>query len=341
MRITSAALTAAIAGGAIAALAGCSGSSMSGAPSALPVTGNTTAASSIVRTSHFERSGVAPKFLQLIRTGFPVSSRVSPDRKKPLLAVSDFGTGAVEVLNAKYHLARTITNGLNGPDGDWYDTPGNLYVANYAGINVTEYTHTGSSPSHTYSASLIDPVGVTTDSHGNVYVADYGDGGASVVVEYPHGSNTPSNVCSTGLAGEGVAVDAAGDVFLSGNNPNTGVGNILEYSGGLSGCHSTTLGVTLGFAGGMVIQHNGTLAAIDQFAGVDIIPSPYTSISSTIGGFSDPFHNALNKAQNVMFVADVGNANVQVLTYPAGHVTKTLGAGNGLSDPAGVARFPH
>jgi hypothetical protein len=341
MRITSAALTAAIAGGAIAALAGCSGSSTSGAPSALPGTGNTTVAQSMVRANRENATGVAPKFLRLIRTGFPVPTRMSPDRVRPLLGVSDFGTGAVEVLNAKYHLARTITNGLNGPDGDWYDAAGNLYVTNYAGVTVQQYTKTGSAPTFTYNASLGDPVGVTVDSHGNVFVADYGFGGASVVVEYPQKSNTPSNVCSTGLAGEGVAVDSSGNVFVSGNNPNTGSANILEYSGGLSGCNATTLGVTLGFAGGMVITHNGTLAAIDQFAGVDIIPPPYNSISSTIGGFSDPFHNALNKLQNQIFVADVGNANVQILSYPAGHPIKTLGSGNGLSDPAGVARYPH
>jgi len=69
MRITSAALTAALAGGAIAALAGCSGSSTSGAPSALPGTSNTTTAQ-VVRANRFNATGVAPKFLQLIRTGF-------------------------------------------------------------------------------------------------------------------------------------------------------------------------------------------------------------------------------------------------------------------------------
>jgi hypothetical protein len=335
-------LTAALASGAVALLAGCSGSGSS--PSALPGSGgNTMQSQSHVRSnSGLERTGVAPKFFSLLRFGASVP-KVNPNANKPPkeLAVTDFGTGAAEILDKHYHLSQTITNGLYGPDGDWYDSLGNLYIANYAGVTVQEYAPGGTSPIFTYNSGLGDPIGVTTDSSQNVYVADYGFGGASVVVEYPQGSNTPSNTCSTGLANEGVAVDKKGHVFVSGNNPNTGSANILEFKKGLSGCKATTLGVTMGFAGGMVIDKSGTLAAIDQFAGVNIIPPPYTSISSTINnGFSDPFHDALNKKQDTIYVADVGNGNVQGLTYPAGSPLITLTSANGLVDPAGVAGFP-
>ena len=315
-----------------ALLAACSGSGMSGTQSAIPGSGTQSQSHRLP----LEATGVAPKFLAQLRFGQHLARPNAAPIKD--LAVSDFGTGAVEVLNGTYGLGSTITNGLNGPDGDWYDKKGNLYVANYGGVNVTEYNKAESLTS-TYSSGLIDPVGVTTDKSGNVYVADYGDGSASVVVEYPQGSNSPITSCNTGLANEGIVVDKHGNVFVSGNNPNTGQGDLLEYSGGLSGCSATTLPITFSFAGGLQIDKHGNLVACDQLVGVDIIPPPYTSVGSTITGTSDAFHVALSLKQKVLYIADPALAEVLVDKYPSGTSITTLGSGNGLSDPAGVATY--
>ena len=255
------------------------------------------------------------------------------------VAVSDF-EGAVEVLNSSYHVEQTITNGLRGNDGDWYDANENLYVANYAGVNVQEYKHDATSPSFTYSSGLGDPVRVSTDAAGNVYVADFGGDYASVIVEYPQKRNTPIHVCSTGLANAGIAIDKAGDVFVSGINSKF-VGNIMEYAGGLSGCHGKTLRPVLSTAGALTIDKQGALIAADQNGAVDIIKKPYTSVNGTCGsGYYDPYSVALNRAQNLLFVADPGNGNVQVLNYPACTLNKTLGSANGLYEPLGVAAHP-
>jgi len=81
--------------------------------------------------------------------------------------------------------------------------------------------------------------------------------------------------------------------------------------------------------------------ACDQLAGaVQIIAKPYTAITKTITGFTDPFHVALNEANGLMFVADPGAADVAVDKYPSGTAVKTLGSANGLSDPYGVAALP-
>lgn len=341
MRITSLALTAAVASGAVALLAACSGGGAPGSSSALPAgNGMQSTVHSMVRQ---DGSGRAPS---LAYRGPQMPGPIEPDVASGItdLAVTDSGTGAIEILNKSYVLKTTITNGANGPDGDWYDTKGNLYVANYNGIDVQEYKKGGTSPSFTYNAGVGDPIGVTTDAKGNVYVADYNFGTGGFVVEYKQHSNTVLHSCAPGLGGaEGVAVDKKGNVFVYLNASASGSGEFEEYKGGLSGCSGTLLTPgSIGFAGGMVMDTKGDLVACDQNGGgtglLDIIKPPYTSIASTIPA-SLPFHDALNKKNKLVFAASLNNANVQVYTYPGGSSVTTLGSGNGLSDPVGVAAF--
>jgi len=280
-------------------------------------------------------------------TGAPSASLATPlqtrsfDAKSALktLAVSDLGGGTVlsrvELLNNQYELVGTITDGIDGATGDWYDAHGNLYVGNYAVPMVREYAKGSSSPKFTYSSGLERPYSVATDTAGNVYVADFynpsGSGGG--VVEYPQASNTVKTQC-LGLNDTGVAVDAHGDVFVSGTG-----GTLLEYKGGLNGCKSTTLGVTLPGGGGLLIDKKSDLVACAGHE-VDIVPPPYTSITLRITGFQYAEHDALTRDESLLFVADVENYDVQVFTYPDGSYVTTLDESNGLVDPAGVAAYP-
>jgi hypothetical protein len=309
------------------------GSDPSGTQSALPESTNPSQL-----PLRLEGTGVAPRFLHNLRFGLPLPVPAKHHGKLKDLAVSDFGTDAVEVLNSKYDLVATITDGLNRADGDYYDSKGNLYVSNYAGPDVTEYNKSDAL-THTYSSGLTDPIGVTTDAHGNVFVADFGNFTASVVVEYPQGSNSPSASCNTGLANEDVAVDKSGDVFVSGDNTNTFLGVLLEYKNGLTGCSPTTLDPELFSAGGVILDKHNDLVACDQLSGVDIIPPPYYSISATIPE-DDAFTVALNKRETLLYIAQPNDYDVLVAKYPAGTTVTTLGSGNGLSDPAGVATYP-
>jgi hypothetical protein len=256
------------------------------------------------------------------------------------LAVSDLGGGTilsrVELLNKSYAFVGTITRGIDGATGDWYDTHGNLYVGNYAIPMVQEYAKGSASPTFTYSSGLERPYSVATDTAGNVYVADEYNPSSSGggVLEYPQNSNTALNQCLSDLNVAGVAIDKHGNVFISGTN-----GTLLEYAGGLSGCKPKTLGVTLPSGGGLQIDKKSNLVACAGHV-VDIIPPPYTSASLTIGSFADAAHDALSKDGSLLFVADPENYNVQVLTYPAGSHVTTLDSSNGLIDPIGVAVYP-
>jgi DNA-binding beta-propeller fold protein YncE len=113
-------------------------------------------------------------------------------------------------------------------------------------------------------------------------------------------------------------------------------GKITEYTGGLSGCSGTVLGVSLEYPGGMVIDKKGNLVVCDQDAeAVDIIASPYSSVTGTLGsGYDDPFHVTINKKNKQAYVANYAGFDVFVLSYPAGAVKATLNTSNGLSSPA-------
>jgi len=256
------------------------------------------------------------------------------------LAVSDLGGGTIlsriELLNKTYEFTGTITDGIDGATGDWFDSHGNLYVGNYAIPMVQEYAKGKSEPAFTYSSGLERPYSITTDAAENVYVADeynpYGSGGG--VLEYAQGSNTVLAQCLNSVNETGVAIDKHGDLFSSGTN-----GTLLEYKGGLSGCKPKTLGVTLPSGGGLQIDKKGNLVACAGHD-VDVIPPPYTAISLTISGFGSAAHDALSKDESLLFVADPQNYDVQVLTYPGGSYVTTLDSSNGLIDPIGVATYP-
>jgi hypothetical protein len=337
-------LHAACTAAAVALLAGCSGSS-SFAPSGSSVSGPSGTSNASVSRAQSQgrgsvrsggaRPGVVARITQ-VEPSHVLTAEAAKGGPKDL-AVTDY-VGNTYILNHTYHLVTTI-GGFGGADGARYDTHGNLYVVDYVNSVVDEYNPSDSLIAQ-YSTGTSNPINVTTDGAGHVYVADYG---GETIVEFPQGVNTPSASCSTGLANEGIAVDAKHNVFVSGNESvSGGPGLLAEFKGGLKGCKETSLsGVSLSFAGGLQIDNHHDLVACDQGVGVDIIPPPYTSISSTITGAADSFHVALNKKNTLIFIADLGNSDVLVDRYPSGTNVTTIGAANGLDGAAGVATFPN
>lgn len=272
--MTTVVVTSALAAATIAALASCSGGSQSSLPSSLGA----------------NRVGV-PAMVSpnsLVAEQPRLSGNRAPLEKD--MFVSAYHSVQI-VANGTWKDIGEITSGIYGPDGNWVDRKGNLYVANFDGNNITEYAPHSTSPSFTYSGGMTDPVDVRTDGHGNVYEADYNGG---FVNEYGQGSNTVVATCSPGGLVESMAIDASGDVFVDYNLTAGGNANIKEYEGGLKGCAGKLLGASVDFAGGMVLDGNGDLVICDQNANapaVDVIAPPYKSISGTLGsGFHDPFH---------------------------------------------------
>jgi len=266
--------------------------------------------------------------------GAPASVHPAIHQRKvgpKVLFVDDLIANQVEIFaNMGFTSDGSITQSIDGPDGNWVDKSGNLYVANYKAANISEYAPGASGPTFTYASGMLDPVAVTTDRQGNVYEADFT---GNYVNEYNQGADAVVATCILGGSVEGVAVDATGDVFV---DYYTGsLGEITEFVGGLSGCVGTVLGVTVGYPGGMVLDRNAYLIVCDQTApAVDVIKPPYGNVNFQLGlGWKQPFHATISRATKEIYVADAGAADVQVLKYPSGANVTTLNSANGITLP--------
>jgi len=343
----------------IFALAGCSGGA-STSTSTLPVAAAAPQSHNrSMQVAH--ETGVAPRFLQLMHFG---KSHILPAGKIGQtndVYVSDFGTGAVEILNPRFSPIGSIVSGLDGPDGLAFDAQKNLSVANYAGATVTQYAPGQTQPSFTYSAGLSDPIRTLPPCWKwyipcppwprwpslpypgpcipCLFVVDYNGGNDGFVDVYGPGSNSIYYQYAIMGAPEGADADSNGNLFVSYNDPNTQTGGVEEFPAGKPPGEDT--GIRLAFAGDLIVDKSNNLIVADQINGtVNVYQPGTTTPSRQFGGFTDPFHLALGKKGQELLVADPAAGNVQVLTYPTGKVRATLGSGNGLSDPAGVAVVP-
>ncbi len=127
----------------------------------------------------------------------------------------------------------------------------------------------------------------------------------------------------------GVAVDAAGDVFVAffgGGNR----GRFVEFVGG--GSTPTYLGAVIGGGsgstgsgtGGLIIDKNGTLIATDTFNTIYTIPPPYSTANVLATGLSFPWTLSLNKPETLLYSANAGSGTVTAFKYPSGKRVKTL-----------------
>lgn len=355
MRLTTATLAGALALCASSLLAACSGGSSNAAPS---TQGGLATLQSLrydqhsawIASGHLTRHSPA---VERREHAVSIPDPLARHRALPGNLYLSNTSGLITVLkNGTYAPNGTITNGISTPDGEWTDANKNLYVANYyPAKNVVEYSCTvnacGSSPIFTYSTALNNATNVTADRGGNVYVVDFHGSSQGTINEYAQGSNTVSQTCSFSSGVFGVAVDSStGNVFVALGDTGTH-GYIEEFSGGLSGCNGTILGVTIGSPGGLTLDNNKNIIVCDQWNGaVDVIAPPYSSVTKTIGsGWIDPFEPALKKRRHKMllYVQDSGTGQtsyglIGVFDYPSGtHVTTISGTNSGpFKDAYGV-----
>jgi sugar lactone lactonase YvrE len=278
----------------------------------------------------------APPLLPAGASGHSAGGWISPEAKptKALIYVSDFSANAVQIYSANgsnQSPIGSITNGISGPEGDFVDKNGNLYVANVTNYTVSVY------PPGSYMAALRYtgleyPTNVTAGKNGVVFIPDLS---GNKVVEYRKGS-TRSKLTIPVPDPQGVVLDNQRNLYVSYNDAQGG--HVNEYAPGST--TGTNLGLPIAFAGGDALDGAGNLLVADQGTGaVYVFPPGATTPSRTITeGLQDPFRLALDKSFKHLYVADPEANAVLIFDYQSGKLVNTIT--NGLQSVYGVAVFP-
>jgi sugar lactone lactonase YvrE len=288
---------------------------------------------------------------------------------------------------------------LNQPFGIAVDASGNAYIADASNDAIEKVTPTGTlsvlagvpgtagtpTAGPATGSDLKNPLAVALDASGNVYIADTGNavvekvtpsGSLSVIAGVPGsaGLPTPGRATNSKLDHPaGVAVDGAGNVYISDTN-NSDVAKVtpsgtLSVIAGVPGkpggpiggpATSSHLGMPLGLAldasgavyiadsGNEIVEKvtpSGTLSVIAGVPGTQGLPTPGPATNSDL---SRPIGVAVDGAGNV-YIGDASNSVVEKVTPPGtlsiiagtpgtpGVPTPGPVSGSDLGAPAGVA----
>jgi hypothetical protein len=113
-------------------------------------------------------------------------------------------------------------------------------------------------------------VGIAADDNGTVYLADLAN--TRVLKETPTGTGTyTESIIASGLLGpQGIAIDGAGNVFITDNDRTSGsygLGIALKFTPEANGTYAqTTLATGLSFSGGIAVDGSGNVYINDNGA---------------------------------------------------------------------------
>ena len=205
-------------------------------------------------------------------------------------------------------------------------------------------------------ATFNEPTGVAADASGNIYVADYRNN----LIRSSNAAGTVSTLAGSGAQGfangsgsyasfnqpTGIAVDAAGNIYVADNQNNViriistaGMVSTLAGSGVQGGANGVAASATFNFPQGVAVDAAGNVYVADYgnnlirkisatglvstLAGKDSAGA--TNSADTAATFNQPTGVAVDAAGNV-YVADEGNNLIREIS-PAGVVSTFAGSG--------------
>ena len=201
------------------------------------------------------------------------------------------------------------STGLSGLIGVALDGLGKLYVANEYSNSITVYAAGANGnvvPTATIAGGntgLSGPIGVALDGLGNLYVTNANFLGESVTVYATAGLSGTVNLAptativggNTDLASpEGIAVDAAGNIYVANYEGNTitvfaaGANGNVAPTATIAGLISPT-GVAVDGAGNLYVVNYGGGSITVYAAGASGNATPTATIFGSNTGLNDPF----------------------------------------------------
>ncbi len=259
-------------------------------------------------------------------------------------------------------------NILNEPGGLAVDTAGNVYVGGFFSHNAFKITPAGviteiiDSTGDGAGNVLIKTIAIAADAAGNVYVAGWGSDNAFKITP-PYGAVNATEIIDSTGDGAGnvldlptaIAVDAAGNVYVSGNVSN----NVFKITPPYGAANATEIiditgdgaGNPLWNAGGIAVDGAGNVYVAGWVSDNVFKITPTGVITEIIDSTGDGAGNTLMGASPVavdatgnVYVTGCQSDNAFMITPPYGaqNATEIIdstgdGAGNPLEWPVGVA----
>jgi sugar lactone lactonase YvrE len=277
------------------------------------------------------------------------------------------GAGVVVYSGSPAKYVRTISKGVDSPQGLASNSKNQLFVANFAANTVTVYNDGAKNPVETLSKNLklpfylavapnndvyvgarshvniyinasnsklkrihVKPTGLATDASGNAYVA--GDGVISV---YPPGSTKPTRTISDGVDfPTQLAIDASGNLYV-GNLDPTACGSVTVYDAATGTLENTITDdvcepVSLAFdsLGNLYV---GNEADTNSSYVTEYAAGTGSLLEKITKGINIPYGLALDPSDN-LYVANHGAGTVTV--YPPNQTSPSQTLTQGTSNPS-------
>jgi hypothetical protein len=327
MRFPSPILTALSAAAVAALVAGCSNSAV--APS-----GKSSGLGSIHQTGvrHYAVISAIPKGFVPVRPSH--SNFVAPNTTgNGEVYVSSFlatTINAYKIPDSGNHAPKCTDSPINSPNGINMGPNRTLWDPDGGTRTIIPFAkNCGGEGTPIASFNSNQPSDVAFNTAGTMYVANTTGGGADVYVGGVY-STSLTNAAFNGLDCFGVAVDKAGDVFVS-SNSNV----VVEFVGGAEpGVVLTSSGMTGTSAPlGMAFDKHQNLILIDINNGILVYAPPYTQApSKTQAAHGSSAYGHLDKTNEFLYVSDFAVGSVDVYSYPGLHykysITNGLVQGN-------------
>ena len=202
-----------------------------------------------------------------------------------------------------------VASGLSAAYGLSTDAAGNLYIADGIDNLIVQVSPIGNTATR-ISGPWANPIDVAVDNNGNIYTVDGLNANARQVRKFNLASGASSVIGKGFVTPCGVAVDAAGDVYVG----DTSIGGIIEvYPNGTQ----TTLGTNILNPCGVAVDGAGTIWVANT--GYNLVQKLVRFNPPSLSFASTQLGNTSTDSPRSTLLWNIGNAAL-------------LGAG-GLNDP--------